>query len=94
MNRLLLILRGVFSGAKGVVRVDGDGRVSVVRGTFPAALLAEFREVVRRDGGGPGLILIGGADGRIRFAGRIGSATQQRIRNVWFSRPERKQMRA
>jgi hypothetical protein len=92
---LLLNLKAQLSSAPVIIVIE-DGRARGLRGNLSDGLLNEFSGIARAHGIDQGIIRV---DEEVRgtvlqFVGDFSDDARQRFRNVWFSRPELKKMRA
>jgi hypothetical protein len=95
MKGMWLALKAQLSSASVVIVIE-EGRARGVRGNLSDGLLNEFSGIAKTHGIDQGIIRV---DEEVRgtvlqFSGDFDEHAKQRFRNVWFSRPERKKMRA
>jgi hypothetical protein len=90
-----LTLKAQLSSAPVVIVIEG-GRARRVRGNLSDGLLTEFSGIAKAHGIDQGIIrVVEEVRGTVlQFSGAFSEEARQRFRNVWFSRPERKKMRA
>jgi hypothetical protein len=80
---VLLLVATARANELFVLRVS-RGRVEVVRGGVPPRLLADLRDVLRRDAGADGVVRVTTDAGRARVdaKGKLAPELLQRLRNV------------
>ncbi len=95
MNIFLLKLRARFSSARCAILFE-EGSAECVKGSISRGLLTSMIEIAADKDIRRGLVTVvdGGEGSSLHFRGDFDEAARQRIRNVWFSMPERRILRS
>jgi hypothetical protein len=95
MGLRCLKLKAKLSTAPVVILIH-DGKAVGIRGGVPASILNAFSSVAGVYALDRAIIAVrrSGRSAGFSFSGTVPDAARQRFRNIWFSYPERKMLRA